>query len=87
MTLPAVREALKKYILPIFDPATSICAIASAPSRTKEIANSLKEVGYDIEERDLDLGVDDSEGESGSDGSDGSEMDSESEADGGKGRL
>ncbi|KDN42524.1 hypothetical protein K437DRAFT_269392 [Tilletiaria anomala UBC 951] len=66
VTLPAVREALKKYVLPIFDPDTSICAIASTPSRTQEIADALTAVGYEMETQDLDLGDDGSEEGSGS---------------------
>jgi hypothetical protein len=86
VTVQQIRDALKQYILPIFDPETSVAAIASAPTRAQEIADQLKAVGYDVETRELDLGSDDdgSGSESGSEtGSEGTE----SESEGPKGRL
>ncbi len=91
VTLEQIREALKKYILPIFDPATSVAAIASAPSRAKEIAEQLTAIGYEVEQKELDLGADETSSafESGSeDGSDdGASSEEEGGAAGRKGHL
>lgn len=65
-------DALRKYVLPLFDPKTSIAVVASAPGKADEIAAGLKSVGYEVEQRSLALNPDeaadsDSGSESGSD--------------------
>lgn len=56
--LADVRRVLVEYVLPLFDPQTSICAIASSPGRVGEIEKALKEIGYEMETREIDLGSD-----------------------------
>ncbi|KAK0536901.1 hypothetical protein OC835_000659 [Tilletia horrida] len=68
VTIAEVQRVLKEYIVPLFNPATSICAIASAPQQAKAIREALTAVGYEIEERTIDTAGDD--GEEGSEGSD-----------------
>lgn len=81
VTLADCQAVLQKYILPAFDPATSMCAIVSAPSRVEEIQKSLAQAGYEMERRDLDFGKDDEDGEaSGSDSESGSESGSGSDS-------
>jgi len=72
-----VAAALKKYLLPVFDPATSIAVVASAPGKVDEIARGLAEVGFQVEKRELD--VDPDEVAAAGEESEGSESGSESE--------
>lgn len=72
VTIADVKRVLKQYILPAFDPSSSICAIVSTPSKVEEISKALTEVGYEMETKELDLGKDDED----------SEMDSGSEESG-----
>lgn len=71
--LASVRAALKTYILPLFDPSTSIAVVASSTSKANDIADGLKGSGFDVESRTLDFSgdedMDDSGSESGSSGS------------------
>ncbi|CED82231.1 cytoplasm protein [Phaffia rhodozyma] len=70
VTKSEILGALRKYILPIFDPASSVVACTSAPGKAEEIANSFETFGYAVERRVLSgLGGDDEDSgsESGSD--------------------
>ena len=58
MTIEEVAAALQKYLLPVFDPATSIAVVASAPGKVDEIAKGLTEVGFQVEKRELDVDPD-----------------------------
>ena len=46
---------MQKYLLPVFDPATSIAVVTSAPGKVDEIARGLAEVGFQVEKRELDV--------------------------------
>jgi hypothetical protein len=71
-----VLAALKKYFLPLFDPATSVAAVVTAPGKADEIAAGLREVGFEVEQRTLEA---DPEEDGSEDGSEGSEGETESE--------
>ena len=71
MTASEVLEAIRKYVLRAFDPATSLAVVASAPGTADEIAAGLGSAGYSVERRTLDV----SEEDAGSDGSSSSESD------------
>jgi len=78
VSIADVQRVLKAYIVPIFDPATSICAVASAPQQAKSIRDSLTTVGYEITERTIATSGDDDKEDGGSDGSEtGSDEDSD----------
>lgn len=49
---------LKKYVLPVFEPATSIVAATCSPSVADKVAEGLKTAGYDVETRLWDAGDD-----------------------------
>jgi hypothetical protein len=75
VTTEQVAAALKKYLLPVFDPATSIAVVVSGPGKVDEIATGLAEVGFQVEKRKLD--VDPEELAAGAEEDEGSESDSE----------
>lgn len=80
VTQDEVRACLAKYILPIFDPATSICAIACSPARIDEMEGALAKIGYQMERRELSITDDDDDAEGDdSDEGDSGEEDSSSE--------
>lgn len=66
MTIEEVAEALQQYLLPVFDPATSIAVVASAPGKVDEIVKGLTEVGFQVEKRELDVDPEELESGSGS---------------------
>ncbi|SPO28432.1 related to Zn2+-dependent endopeptidase, insulinase superfamily [Ustilago trichophora] len=82
ITLEDVKKSLSEYILPLFDPETSVAAVVAPQSKVEEIQTQLEAVGYKMERVEIDLGKDDDvEGsESGSDDQSGSGSDSESES-------
>jgi len=58
VTVDEVRDALKRYVLPVFDPTTSIAVVVSSPAKAGEIAHHLEGVGYEVERRTLDVSMD-----------------------------
>lgn len=72
---------MRKYFLPLFDPATSVAAVVTAPGKADEVSAGLTEVGFTVERGKLEVDPEEMEvdgSESGSeDGSD-SEMDTDS---------
>lgn len=53
VTQADVRACLAKYIQPLFNPATSICAVACAPAKIDEIQDALATIGYEVERKEL----------------------------------
>ena len=67
MTLADVQRCLRTYILPIFEPATSVCAVASSPTTANAICVALEKAGYEMEETEMPVGAsDDEDNDSGS---------------------
>lgn len=64
VTRDQVLGALKKYVLPVFDPATSIVSAACSPSVAEKVVEGLKSVGYEVESRLWDAGEDGEDGHS-----------------------
>lgn len=60
------------YILPLFDPASSIAIVVSSPAKAGEIAEKLGAAGFEVESRALqdDGEGSDSEGDESGSGSD-----------------
>ncbi|ETW86965.1 Metallo peptidase M16 [Heterobasidion irregulare TC 32-1] len=56
VTKEDVLYALRKYILPVFDPATSVVVSVTAPGKTEEITQGLTAIGYEVEMRTVDVG-------------------------------
>lgn len=76
VTVEDVQRAIRTYLVPIFDPAQSIGAVAASPEAAGKVKEQLAQAGYHVTLREL--ATDDVDGEEGSgtgseeDGSDGS---------------
>jgi hypothetical protein len=73
VTKEDVISVIRQYFLPIFDPATSVAIVVTAPSRADKISADLAAAGFEVTRRTIDAGSDEmGEGEEGSaDDSDG----------------
>jgi hypothetical protein len=71
ITLDQIREAIRKYLLPIFSSDTAIGAVTVSTTKADEVEQGFKELGFEVERRTLPSlgGEEDSGSESGSDGS------------------
>ena len=61
ITKEQVLEALRKYFLPLFDPASSIAVVVTAPSKLDVVAAGLTEYGFSVERRTLEVDAQESE--------------------------
>lgn len=62
-----VIDVLRRYVQPIFDPATSIAVVACAPGKVEDIATGLLSEGYEVERRSIEVnGADEVGSEEGS---------------------
>ena len=80
VTKDDVIRALRKYFLPLFDPSSTVAVVVTAHSKSEEIGKELEKRGFTIEQRTLDLGLDDEDSDGSESGSDGSESDTGSES-------
>lgn len=82
MTIDEVNAVIKKWLMPIFSPETSISAVATAPSKLEDVQKQLETLGFEVQVRHIVAEGEEEEGESdaGSSGSEESEG-SDSEAD------
>ncbi|KAG9314439.1 Metalloenzyme, LuxS/M16 peptidase-like protein [Chiua virens] len=55
VTKDDVLASLKKYILPIFSPSSSVVIVVTTPSKVDQIAESLTGYGFDVEKRSLEV--------------------------------
>jgi len=73
VTTEEVLNALRKYVLPVFDPKQSIAISVSAPGKVDATVDGLKAIGFDVESREVYVdpeemnGLSDDESESGTD--------------------
>ena len=54
MTKEEVLGALRKYCLPLFNPATSLAAVATPPGKLEATIEGLHELGFEVERRSVD---------------------------------
>jgi Zn-dependent M16 (insulinase) family peptidase len=60
-----VLRVLKQYFLPLFDASTSVVVSVTAPGKAQEISEGLKDAGFVVERRTLEVEQEDgSESES-----------------------
>ena len=72
ITVEQVNDAVRKYILPVFDPSTAIASIASSKDKASEMKAQLETLGFDVQLLNIS-GTDDDASSSDDDGSMGSE--------------
>jgi len=53
VTLDDVQRCLVRYILPLFDAKSSVCAVAAAPSAVDAIQRALEDAGYAMERHEM----------------------------------
>jgi hypothetical protein len=70
VTKEDVIKILKNHVLRLFDPATSVAVVVTAPGKSDEIAAALTEKGFDVEKKAIEDDDDGSGSESGSYSSD-----------------
>lgn len=76
VTKDDVLAALKKHVLPVFNPSSSIAVAVTSPTKTDAIAEGLTKAGFEVEQRTLEIDPSELEGsESGSEFESGSESD------------
>lgn len=79
VTKEDVLRALKSHFLPLFDPASSVAVVVTAPGKAPEVGEELTKLGFEVEQRSLHVDPDE-EGEfSGEDGDGDSEMSEDSD--------
>ncbi len=66
VTKKDVLSALSNYLLPLFQPSSSVVVVTTAPAKADETGEELGELGFVVEKRQLDIDPSELE-ESGSD--------------------
>ena len=69
VTIDDVYRCLETYVLPLFDPKKSVCAVATAPANLVAIESRLRAAGYELEQWSMPGGCE-SDSESDSEGED-----------------
>lgn len=55
VTKEQVIDVIKRHVLPVFDPKTSVAIVVTAPSKFDSTADALSLTGYDVEKRTLEV--------------------------------
>ena len=66
-----ILVALKKHIMPLFDPASSVAVVVTAPGNTQSIGERLTDLGFEVTQKELHIDPTDSDMESGESGTEG----------------
>ncbi|TBU62037.1 Metalloenzyme, LuxS/M16 peptidase-like protein [Dichomitus squalens] len=74
ITKDDVLAVLKKYFLPLFDSSSSVAVVVTAPGKADEVSEELSKVGFEVEQKTLQVEVDE-DGEYSDSDSSGSESD------------
>jgi len=61
VTKEEVLTVLKKYVLPVFDPISSVAVAVTSLGKVEETGKSLREVGFEVEKREIEVGPEDLE--------------------------
>ena len=77
VTKDDVLAALRKHVLPVFNPSSSVVVVVTSPSKTDAIAEGLTKAGFEAEQRTLEIDSSELEGLESD-----SEFESDSESDG-----
>lgn len=85
MTKDEILAMLEKYVLPLFNPGTSVAVVVTAPGKVDGTVAGLNELGFEVEKTALEVSPEEMNGAAhdGEDGSsyDGSDYESGSESD------
>jgi hypothetical protein len=46
---------MRKYLLPLFDPSTSVAVVVTAPGKAAETSKRLSTAGFEVSERELEI--------------------------------
>ena len=68
-----VMRCLKDYVLKLFQPESSIALVVTAPGKSDEISGKLREKGFEVEKRTIEIQDDEGDSDGSGSGSDGSE--------------
>ena len=74
ITKEDVLEVLKKYFLPLFDSSSSVAVVVTAPGKADQVSEELGNIGFQVEQRTLQVEADE-DGEYSESDEDGSESD------------
>ena len=55
VTKDDVLSALKIYFLPLFDPSSSIAVVVTAPAKADEIGAGLRNIGFEVSQRVMEI--------------------------------
>ena len=55
VTKDDVLRALKTYVLPVFDPSSSVAVVVTAPAKAGEIGEGLKAIGFEVTQRVMEV--------------------------------
>ena len=55
VTKDDVLGALKIYFLPLFDPSSSIAVVVTAPAKADEIGAGLRNIGFEVSQRVMEI--------------------------------
>jgi len=58
-----VLRVLRQYFLPLFDASTSVVVSVTSPGKAQEISEGLKDAGFVVERRTLEVNGDENEGD------------------------
>jgi len=50
-----VLDAMRKYLLPLFDSSKSTAVVVTAPGKSEEIGKGLTQAGFDVTQRHLEI--------------------------------
>ncbi|EJD03900.1 uncharacterized protein FOMMEDRAFT_19228 [Fomitiporia mediterranea MF3/22] len=73
VTKGEILSMLEKYVLPLFDPATSVAVVVAAPGKVDNTEEGLRELGFNVEKTALEVSpeeMEDSDSEGSETGSD-----------------
>jgi Zn-dependent M16 (insulinase) family peptidase len=55
VTKDDVLSVLKIYVLPLFDPSSSIAVVVTGPVKADEIGAGLKDIGFEVTQRVMEI--------------------------------
>lgn len=63
ITKADVLSAFEKHFLPLFDPASSIAVVVTAPGKADEIGSGLKTLGFKVTQKAMEVDLEDMDDE------------------------